>query len=54
MSTALKTVEIGGVWVPIGPGETFNDLKADINHFIMREGIHNPAPPPSEGALDVQ
>ncbi|WP_243526186.1 lipase family protein [Bacillus pseudomycoides] len=45
-STAFKT--IGGV--PVGPGETFNDIKTDGNHFIMREGVHDPAPPPSSGS----
>ncbi|MEY8349972.1 hypothetical protein AALF16_17025 [Bacillus cereus] len=43
--TAIKTL----AGVPVGPGETFNDLKTDINHFIMREGVHNPAPPPVAG-----
>ncbi|WJE53597.1 hypothetical protein QRE66_04790 [Bacillus cereus] len=49
-STAIKTVEIAGKQIPVGPGKTFNDLGTDGNHFIMREGVHDPAPPPSSGS----
>ncbi|WP_026590677.1 lipase family protein [Bacillus sp. UNC437CL72CviS29] len=47
--TAFKTVNIGGIDIPIGPGKTFNDIKTDGNHFIMRDGVHDPAPAPTAG-----
>lgn len=33
----FKTVNIAGIDIPIGPGKTFNDIKTEWTHFIMRE-----------------
>ncbi|WP_242220288.1 lipase family protein [Bacillus cereus group sp. BfR-BA-01380] len=42
--------EKNSLGLPIKPGEGMKDAKADGNHFILRNGVHDPAPPPTPGS----
>ncbi|PES67336.1 hypothetical protein CN507_14055 [Bacillus cereus] len=42
-------LEKNSLGIPIKPGEGMKDAKADINHFILREDVHEPAAPPVAG-----
>ncbi|WP_163254122.1 lipase family protein [Bacillus tropicus] len=44
-----KIIEKNSVGIPMKPGEGMKDLKTDTNHFVLREGVHEPAAPPVAG-----
>ncbi|MBP3972275.1 hypothetical protein KAF80_25265 [Bacillus sp. WL1] len=45
-----KIIEKNSLGIPMKPGEGMKDLKTDTNHFVLREGVHEPAAPPVAGA----
>ncbi|MDC7973676.1 hypothetical protein PQ626_12415 [Bacillus sp. BLCC-B18] len=44
-----KIIEKNSLGIPMKPGEGMKDLKTDTNHFVLREGVHEPAAPPVAG-----
>ncbi|GMR64834.1 hypothetical protein BAC7755_15040 [Bacillus sp. MN7755] len=44
-----KIIEKNSLGIPMKPGEGMKDAKADVNHFVLREGVHEPAAPPVAG-----
>ncbi|PGT64085.1 lipase family protein [Bacillus thuringiensis] len=44
-----KIIEKNSLGIPMKPGEGMKDLKIDTNHFVLREGVHEPAAPPVAG-----
>ncbi|QWG27044.1 hypothetical protein EXW58_05305 [Bacillus mycoides] len=44
-----KIIEKNSLGIPIKQGEGMKDAKADVNHFVLREGVHEPAAPPVAG-----
>ncbi len=44
-----KIIEKNSLGLPMKPGEGMKDLKTDTNHFVLREGVHEPAAPPVAG-----
>ncbi|PEP97133.1 hypothetical protein CN582_10280 [Bacillus wiedmannii] len=44
-----KIIEKNSLGIPMKPGEGMKDLKTDTNHFVLREGVHEPAVPPVAG-----
>lgn len=44
-----KIIEKNSLDIPMKPGEGMKDLKTDTNHFVLREGVHEPAAPPVAG-----
>ncbi|UOB80012.1 hypothetical protein MQW34_05375 [Bacillus sp. ZJS3] len=44
-----KVIEKNSLGIPMKPGEGMKDLKTDTNHFVLREGVHEPAAPPVAG-----
>ncbi|MED2036014.1 hypothetical protein P4V58_01955 [Bacillus wiedmannii] len=44
-----KIIEKNSLSIPMKPGEGMKDLKTDTNHFVLREGVHEPAAPPVAG-----
>lgn len=45
-----KIIEKNSLGIPMKQGEGMKDAKADVNHFVLREGVHEPAAPPVAGA----
>ncbi|MDR4985845.1 hypothetical protein RGU74_19660 [Bacillus cereus] len=44
-----KIIEKNSLGIPMKQGEGMKDLKTDTNHFVLREGVHEPAAPPVAG-----
>lgn len=44
-----KIIEKNSLGISMKPGEGMKDAKADVNHFVLREGVHEPAAPPVAG-----
>ncbi len=44
-----KIIEKNSLGIPMKLGEGMKDLKTDTNHFVLREGVHEPAAPPVAG-----
>ncbi|WP_429778488.1 lipase family protein [Bacillus tropicus] len=44
-----KIIEKNSLGILMKPGEGMKDLKTDTNHFVLREGVHEPAAPPVAG-----
>ncbi|MGG3447146.1 hypothetical protein CN957_28840 [Bacillus cereus] len=44
-----KIIEKNSLGIPMKSGEGMKDLKTDTNHFVLREGVHEPAAPPVAG-----
>ncbi|MBJ8053833.1 DUF2974 domain-containing protein [Bacillus cereus] len=44
-----KIIEKNSLGIPMKQGEGMKDAKADVNHFVLREGVHEPAAPPVAG-----
>lgn len=44
-----KIIEKNSLGIPMKPGEGMKDLKTDTNHFVLREGVHEPAATPVAG-----
>ena len=43
-----KIIEKNSLGIPMKPGR-YEGFKTDTNHFVLREGVHEPAAPPVAG-----